>query len=192
METGLPRALAPDVAPPVRADLGDILIRRWTSQDLVAQFEAITASFDHLHAWMPWLTEPRTLDQQREFNQAASANWPTDEGFNYGIFDSRGTLLGAIGLHDRVGPATLEIGYWCHIAHTGRGVITRSAAKLTETALSLPGISRVEIRCDAANTRSSAVPRRLGYRLDRIVPREQRAPAESGRGMVWVTGDGIG
>ncbi|WP_406274304.1 GNAT family N-acetyltransferase [Nocardia sp. NBC_00881] len=188
MESGLPPALAPEVAAPPRIDLGDILIRRWQSQDLVAQFEAITASFEHLHAWMPWLAEPRTLDQQREFNEVATASWPTADGdFNYGIFDSRGTLLGAIGLHDRVGSATLEIGYWCHIMHTGRGVITRSAAALTETALSLSGISRVEIHCDAANTRSSAVPRRIGYRLDRIVPREQRAPAESGRGMVWVT-----
>ncbi|MEU6189370.1 hypothetical protein [Nocardia sp. NPDC047038] len=50
----------------------------------------------------------------------------------------------------------------------------------------LPGVDRVEIHCDEANVRSAAVARRLGYRLDRIEPREKRAPAESGRGMYWV------
>ena len=27
-------------------------------------------------------------------------------------------------------PGALEIGYWCHINHAGRGIITRSAGAL--------------------------------------------------------------
>ncbi|MEV0292887.1 GNAT family N-acetyltransferase [Nocardia sp. NPDC050710] len=187
MDTTQPQALAPGVAPPQRIDLGDLLIRRWERSDLRAQFDAIAASFDHLHAWMPWSAEPPILERQREFIETATASWPSSAAdFIYGIFDAEGTLLGAIGLHDRAGPATLEIGYWCHVDHQGRGVITRSAAALTDIALALPGIDRVEIRCDAANIRSAAVPRRLGYRLDRIEPRATQAPAESGRGMCWI------
>ncbi|WP_084522461.1 GNAT family N-acetyltransferase [Nocardia inohanensis] len=182
-----PPALAAGVCPPQRIELGDLLIRRWQPQDLMARFEAVTASFEHLHAWMEWLPEPMTLERQREVGERTLAGWPTaDGGFLYGIFDTGGALLGAIGLHDRVGPATLEIGYWCHVAHTGRGVVTRSAAALTRIALELPGIEQVEIRCDAANERSAAVARRLGYQLERIEPRELRAPRESGRGMLWV------
>lgn len=116
-----------------------------------------------------------------------ATSWPSADGScHYGIFDAEGTLLGAIGLHDRVGPRTLELGYWCHVSHTGRGVITRAADALTRIALTLPGIDRIEIHCDEANIRSAAVPRRLGYRLDRVEPREVRAPAETGRGMFWV------
>jgi len=33
---------------------------------------------------------------------------------------------------------------------------------------------------------SAAVPRRLGYRLERIEPDEVLAPAETGRSMIWV------
>jgi hypothetical protein len=40
--------------------------------------------------------------------------------------------------------------------------------------------------CDEANVRSAAVPRRPGYRLDRVEPRPARAPAESGLLMVWT------
>jgi RimJ/RimL family protein N-acetyltransferase len=53
-------------------------------------------------------------------------------------------------------------------------------------ALTLPGIERVEIRCDAANTRSSAVPRRLGYRLVRQVRTDPAAPGECGLEQRWV------
>ncbi|WP_327097884.1 GNAT family N-acetyltransferase [Nocardia vinacea] len=160
MNTEQPAALAPGIAPPQQIHLGDLLLRSWQPEDLVPRFDAVTASFDHLHPWMDWLAEPMTLGQHRAFGDAMATSWPSPDGScNYGIFDVDGALFGAIGIHDRVGPRTLEIGYWCHVAHTGRGIITRSAA---------------------------AVPRRLGYRLDRVAPREVRAPAESGRGMFWI------
>jgi RimJ/RimL family protein N-acetyltransferase len=49
------------------------------------------------------------------------------------------------------------------------GYATSAAGALTGVALSLPGVTRVEIRCDVANLASASVPRRLGYRLDRVV-----------------------
>jgi RimJ/RimL family protein N-acetyltransferase len=183
----LPPALADGVAPPERIETDGLVLRRWTPDDLPARYDAIIASYEHLHAWMDWLPEPPTLEQQREWGERQSGRWPTEGGCNYGIFDADdGTLLGVIGVHDKLGPGALEIGYWCHVAHTGKGVITRAAGELTRILLGLEGIGRVEIHCDEANTRSAAVPRRLGYRLDRIEPDGITAPAESGRGMVWI------
>lgn len=187
METEQPVALAPGVAPPDRIDVDDLLLRRWEPDDLLPRFDALTASFHHLHPWMDWAADPFTLDQQRAFGQAMETGWPSADGScNYGIFDPAGITIGAIGLHDWLGPHRLEIGYWCHAEHTGRGVITRAARALTRIALALPGIDHIEIHCDEANINSAAVPRRLGYRLDRIEPRDKHAPAESGRGMIWI------
>jgi len=44
----------------------------------------------------------------------------------------------------------------------------------------------VEIQCDEANTASAGVPRKLGYRLDRVENHEKEAPGERGRRMIWV------
>lgn len=187
MDVECQRALAPGIGPPERIEAGDMLLRRWGPEDLMPRFEAVTVSFAHIHPWMDWLAEPATLASQRAFGEVVATRWPTaDGGFNFGIFDAEGAVLGAIGLHDRLGPPAIEIGYWCHAEHTGRGVITRSAGALTRIALALPGIDEVQIRCDAANSRSAAVAQRLGYRLDSVRPREKRAPAESGREMRWV------
>jgi RimJ/RimL family protein N-acetyltransferase len=183
----LPPALGPGVAPPERFETDGLVVRRWAPEDLQARFAAITESYEHLHAWMDWLPEPQTLEQQIEWGERQAASWPAERACAYGIFDAAdGTLLGVIGLHDRIGPGALEIGYWCHVAHTGKGVITRAARELTRIALGLEGIERVEIHCDAANASSAAVAERLGYRLDRIEESEITAPAESGHDMYWI------
>jgi len=44
----------------------------------------------------------------------------------------------------------------------------------------------VEIHCDVANTASAAIPRKRGYRLDRVEAHEREAPGEQGRRMIWV------
>jgi len=59
-------------------------------------------------------------------------------------------------------------------------------ALLTDAALAIDDVDRVEIHCDQANVRSAAVPERLGYRLDRIEDDEIVVPGETGRSMIWV------
>ena len=81
----------------------------------------------------------------------------------------------------------MEIGYWLRADATGRGIVTAAARALTDAAPALPGVDRVEIHCDEANVRSAAVPRRLGYRLDRIEPDHISAPGDLGRSMIWVS-----
>lgn len=94
--------------------------------------------------------------------------------------------LGNFGLERRIGARAIELGYWLAEDATGHGYAAAAARVLTEAALGLADVDRVEIHCDAANLRSQLVPRRLGYRLGRIVEDEVQTPAESGRSMIWI------
>ena len=182
-----PKALPPGVYPPERIEIDEFHLRRYTLDDTEALHEAIKASFAEIHPWMPWCTDPVKIEDQKEFVERSMLHWATGQAFNWGIFDGEASLIGAISLMDRVGRGALEIGYWMRTDRTGQGVVSRAAARLTEIGLGLPGIERIEIHCDEANVRSAAVPKRLGYRLDRVADREPEAPGETGRGMVWVT-----
>jgi RimJ/RimL family protein N-acetyltransferase len=165
-----------------------VLLRRVRAEDARALAAAVQASLDHLRPWMAWAgTEAADYGAQRARVGEADEMWREGTDYIYSIFTAEtGALAGAIGLHRRTGDGGIEIGYWIAAGQTRRGYATSAAAALTTVALSLPGVRRVEIHCDEANTMSAGVPRKLGYRLDRIVPHEREAPAESGRRMIWV------
>jgi ribosomal-protein-serine acetyltransferase len=87
----------------------------------------------------------------------------------------------------RIGSGGLEIGYWLHPAYTGRGLATAATAALVGQAFALPGIDRVEIVHDQANTASGGIPRRLGFTEIQRRTRTQGglAPGEVGIEVVW-------
>lgn len=174
--------------PPERIERDGLVLRRPSEADDRALTAAITASLDHLRPWMPWADDGAgTPERRRAYLERVAQGWADGTDFAYLVLDPSETiLLGGLGLHRRIGPGGIEIGYWVHVDHGGRGVATAAARVATEVARALPDVQRVEIRCDEANVRSAAIPRRLGYRLDRIEDDEIEAPGESGRGMVWV------
>jgi RimJ/RimL family protein N-acetyltransferase len=59
----------------------------------------------------------------------------------------------------------VELGYWLRADVTGRGLVTEATRALLGVASTLPHLSHVEIRCDARNAPSAAVPQRLGFVL---------------------------
>jgi RimJ/RimL family protein N-acetyltransferase len=175
--------------PPERIERDGVVLRRPREEDAEAIGAAVAASLEHLRPWMAWADDGATTPaRRREHQDRCDSGWDHGSDFPYLAVDAgNGSVVGAAGLHRRIGPRAIEIGYWVHVDHTGRGIATAVAAALTEAALALPDVDRVEIHCDEANVRSAAVPRRLGYRLDRIEEDEVTAPAETGRSMVWVT-----
>ena len=86
---------------------------------------------------------------------------------------------------DAGGPEVLEIGYWIHVDHVGRGYATELARGLTTAAFTVEGTEQVEIHHDKANARSGAVPRKLGFVQGPDRPDEVAAPAEVGIDCTW-------
>jgi RimJ/RimL family protein N-acetyltransferase len=178
--------------PPEWLEAGPLVLRRMAAQDARQVAAVVGASLDHLRPWMPWATD-EAADVRTQLARIAEADelWETGSDYIYAIFTATahrkdGTLVGTIGLHRRAADDTAEIGYWIAVEQTRRGYATTAARAVTTLAAALPGIKQVEIHCDEANTASAAVPRKLGYRLDRIAPHEPEAPGERGRRMVWI------
>jgi RimJ/RimL family protein N-acetyltransferase len=173
--------------PPDRIAAGPVLLRRIRKADVDTLLATINESLEHLRPWMPWAQAPNSRAGVADFVAAAEDGWNEGTEFNYGIWSKKEEeLVGGCGLHARIGIDALEIGYWIAEKHTRRGYATEAARALTQVALDMPTIKRVEIHCDQANVHSSAIAKALGYRLDRIQDDEVQAPAEIGREMVWV------
>jgi RimJ/RimL family protein N-acetyltransferase len=164
-----------------------LTLRRWLPADVPALNAAIEASTEHLRPWMPWVAhEPMSVDHRRELIATWDRYWRSGGDTTFGAFLGE-VVVGGAGLHRRAGPDTLEIGYWVHVDHLRRGYATELARGLTTAALSVPGITRVEIHHDAANIASRGVPQSLGYHLDGETSDEPTAPNDIGIDVAWST-----
>lgn len=154
--------------PAYRIHTPRLVIRCPQPSDAPRLADAVAASLDHLRPWMPWARfEPEALDARIQRLRVRRAHFDTDQEYGYLILlPDEGEVLGSIGLHRGVGEGVLELGYWIHVRHAGRGFATEAAAALTRAAFELHGVERMEIRCDPRNARSAAVPRKLGYTRD--------------------------
>ncbi len=187
-QAGADEPCSTEPGPPEQVPAGPVLLRRIQIEDSYAIAAAVSASMEHLKPWMPWVGAD-AADPRSQVARAAEAEelWESGTDYIYSVLAGEDQdLAGQIGLHRRNGEGGVEIGYWITAAHAGRGFGTAATRAMTAVAMALPGVSRVEIHCDEANAASAAIPRKLGYRLDRIEMREPEAPGESGRLMVWV------
>jgi RimJ/RimL family protein N-acetyltransferase len=174
-------------APDEVLEVPHCLLSRTRESDADQLADAVGASLDHLRRWLSWATEAAAdVQAQRRRCREAEAHWAY--GYEYSYVLRPGQSEQVIGGFDlwRIGPNAVELGYWVHVEFTGRGYATACARALTQAGLSLSDVARVEIHTDEANVFSAAIPRRLGYRLDRVDELPPEAPAHSGRVQIWV------
>jgi len=172
---------------PERVEHDGLLLRRWTVDDTEVLAELVAANIEHLRAYMPWISrEPLTLDERRAMEAEWDDRWAAGGDLMMGIF-SDGVAVGSCGLHRRLGPGALEIGYWVHVDHLGEGIARRASEALSGLAFTVPDIEVVEIHHDLSNVHSRLIPEQLGFRLAgrSSAPRVPQAPADTGVDLIW-------
>jgi RimJ/RimL family protein N-acetyltransferase len=200
-------ACAGVAAPPQLLRAGAAWLMRWRDDDVDAVYEAVTGSLAHLLPWMAWA---RGYDRAAAaaFITACDQAWVAGRTYNYAIragavdhpgasatsdlLDGQPAVDGVAGgcslMRSAEDPARVGIGYWLRPEHVGRGLVTAAASALVTAAFELSGVDVVEIRHDAANHRSAAVPRRLGFtQIGEVLSTEPHTPARTGISVVWQT-----
>ncbi len=146
---------------------------------------AVAESLDSLLPWMPWAAyEPMSVQGRRRLIDQWRQEFRLGDNYNFLIFHGT-TAIGVQGLHRRIGPGGLELGYWINPAFAGRGISSHAAVALTAWALSKEDVGYIEVHNDAANLPSQGVARKAGFEklLERPSPID--APGETGIELVW-------
>ncbi len=156
-----------------------VVVRAYTDADAQAVYDAVRESVAHIRPWLPWYDTHETLDDTRDFIRGAAARWAAREGFDMGVFAcDDGRFLGGVGLIVRDWRVPyFEIGYWLRESAEGYGYMSAAVRLLTTYAFEGLEARRVEIRCDARNTRSAHVAERQGYALEGKLRHDRRDPA---------------
>jgi RimJ/RimL family protein N-acetyltransferase len=127
--------------------------------------EAVLESQEELKAWMPWAVNVLTEEEYEVLAREGQAKFLAREDLWMQLYlKGTDTLIGGSGLHriDWAVPS-VEIGYWVRTKYGRQGYITEAVAAITELAFRVLQAERVFIRMDSKNTRSAAVPQRLGF-----------------------------
>jgi RimJ/RimL family protein N-acetyltransferase len=148
-----------------RIETARLVLRCWEPGDAALLNAAVASSVEHLRPWMAWSSEPLPTLEARAAQLREWRTWfDRGEAYMYGIFDAvEAVAIGSTGLHARVGPGALEIGYWIASDQLRRGYASEATAALTRVAFEVNKVERVEIQCAAENAISAAIPRRLGF-----------------------------
>lgn len=155
-----------------------LIIRMPRPGDGRAVYEAIQASIHELKPWLPFAQEEQTL-QDVELNiRSAYISFLKREDLRLLVFlKETGALIASSGLHQiNWSIPKFEIGYWIDSRYSGKGYMTEAVKGIADFAFHELKARRVEIRCDAKNVKSRAIPERLGFTLDGILKNDDMSP----------------
>ena len=146
--------------------LGDFEMRAWREDDVESALEIVLRNREHLQTYMQWMTVDYSIEHARKFIFEGIKN--RLDKLTLGLALVRdGALIGSTGFNRLDWAARVcEIGYWIDRDVEGKGVVTRACQAMIDYAFDELEMNRVEIRCSTENRRSSAVPKRLGFKLE--------------------------
>ena len=151
---------------PVDAEVELRILEEWDVEEL---YQLTDRNRAHLRQWLPWVDYETSVEHSRTFVQRSLQRYMENDGFNLGIF-YRGRLAGVIGYHSVNWPGrNVEIGYWLGAEFEGRGLMTRACCVLLAFAFEKLLLNRVTILCASGNTRSRAIPERLGFTQEGVL-----------------------
>jgi ribosomal-protein-serine acetyltransferase len=118
---------------------------------------------------MSWVEKIKGLDDTLKFIRDSLQDFAANKSFNVGVWEN-GKYVGGLGIH-HIDPTRRcgEVGYWLVKDAEGRGIMTRACGALITHGFGGMKLHRMEIRCDTENARSRAIPKRLGFREERIL-----------------------
>lgn len=174
--------------PAWRVETDRLRLRCFEIEDAAAFRSLLDRNNEHLRPWIPWMKhEPLSLPDTAQRLRQFQTNFRNNKEFRYAICQrERGRLIGLAGLHTRVGPGVLEIGYLLDRNESGKGYALETTQALLRVAFELHAIPRVEIHCAPENVASARIPAKLGFRHERT-HRSHTEDSEGARrdSMLW-------
>lgn len=141
-----------------------------------AHYAAVAESLAELRPWLPWAMYEPSVEASEIFARQGYCKFLSRDDLPLVVL-LKGTdiIAGGSGLHRiQWDVPKFEIGYWLRTSLVGRGYMTEAVAGISQFAFATLGAQRVEIRCDARNERSAAIPRRLGFVHEATLRHEAR------------------
>lgn len=119
---------------------------------------------------------PYEREHAEDFVRSAAINYLNHKAVVFAI-EVDGIFAGAIDLHSiSLGDHCAEIGYWVEKSHRGKGICTAAVKLLSDFALNIMALRRLEALADFDNVASQKVMASAGMVLDAVLKNKVTKP----------------
>ena len=152
----------------VRKVAPGIELRLFQLSDAEPVFAVVERNRAYLREWLPWVDFTSSPDDLRRFIRKVQEQFIAGRGPQCGLWVD-GNFAGSVGCHPiDWANRNCSVGYWIGQRDRGKGIVTRSCESLLDYLFADLGLHRVMIQCGVQNTRSCAIPERLGFTREGI------------------------
>lgn len=134
-------------------------------------FDMVDSNRDHLRTWLPFVDKMVDITFTKGFIKSTMERHQDGHEFAFVVYH-KNSMVGRVGVYKidaekKVG----EIGYWIIEKSQGHGIITKSCKTLIDFCFNDLQLQRIEIKCGTKNFKSKAIPERLDFTYEGILPR---------------------
>ncbi|KAI9307830.1 ribosomal-protein-serine N-acetyltransferase [Cunninghamella echinulata] len=150
----------------------DVSLRLFHINDVDELHSLIVESQDSLRPWLNWVdVNVRDKSNVERFIKSGLEKFASSGGYpeSFAII-YKNQLAGSISYNEFIQENhCFSIGYWLATKYHGKGVMTKSVKALIDMAFNEFSMNRAEIRAAPANSKSRAVPERLGFTQEGVI-----------------------
>jgi ribosomal-protein-serine acetyltransferase len=152
----------------------ELQLRLYEEQYAEEYFALIQRNRSYLQEWMSWAHSEDSLEETKAYMKQTLLKFVNNEELQLGIW-YQNMLVGAFGYPylDLVN-RRVEISYWLDRSMQGQGLVTKVCRAMVTYAFDHYHLNKVEILCATGNTRSRAIPERLGFTQEGIIRQADR------------------
>ena len=168
------------------------VLERVNSSHVRDLFRLVQDDAQYLGRWLPWVDQIKRPSDTETFIDEAEKGAQSGSAVHYAI-RYRGTVVGVVGFAqidklENVG----ALGYWLGEKWQGGGLMTRACGALVQEARLNQNIGTVEIRCGTLNSKSRAIPERLGFDVKCNIPSAEIVRSTSINHVVYARSKPLG
>lgn len=134
-----------------------------------ALLQLVNDNREHLQRFLPWVPLMQAEADFLKYIEKCRQLYEQGSEISFVIY-YKNEAAGRIGIH-YINPANKSgaIGYWLAEQAGGKGIITRSCRTVINHGFSQLQLNRIEIKAAVENTKSQAIPERLGFTIEGIL-----------------------
>ncbi|WP_197139982.1 GNAT family N-acetyltransferase [Lysinibacillus sphaericus] len=141
----------------------ELSLRTIELEDAKAVFALTDASRAYLREWLPWLDFTKEIADTTAYIEGCIKGHEAKSSLSLVII-FRSEIVGVAGFNTiNHSNKIAAIGYWLSEGAQGHGIMSQTVLALLQYAFEDLQLNKVEIRAAVGNTKSRAIPERLGF-----------------------------